>query len=328
MLSSLLTEIQKIVTPTAHQQPPKKAHPKPIKTTYESLPIELPPGFLATEPGVTPVPTLTEIEWEKTKLPENKGLYAVVLDGVLTREECDSLKKLAEGSVPPAQWVPVDPDAAEESSSKGGEGETPNEQQSKETETTEGKTPWGPALVNVGMGYEVLTPSYRNSSRIIWDQQEVVDRLWARCCLAPGLQKRLAVLDSKTERDAKIITGRSLGDGHGEQLEPKEEVVERYANGKKKGKSKQQRKDNAKGRTTGKWEFVKVNKRMRFLKYGEGQFFRGELFLFSFFPPPIYPLFSHPKSQIKLNTDTDDVTHSPLRLPLPRTRPHQLGPNQ
>ncbi|KAJ4420569.1 hypothetical protein N0V85_000556 [Neurospora sp. IMI 360204] len=280
MLSSLLTELQNIVTPT--QQPPKKkAHPKPIKTTYESVPIELPPGFLATEPGVTPVPSLTEIDWEKTELPENKGLYAVVLDGVLSREECDSLKKLAEGSVPHSKWVDIDPDAAaaeEESSSKGGgvEGETPNEQQqSKETETEEKKkkTPWGPALVNVGMGYEVLTPSYRNSSRIIWDQQEVVDRLWARCCLVPGLKERLAVLDSKTERDAKIITGRSLADGNGEQLKE----VERYANGKKKGKSKQ-RKDNAKGREkgrTGKWEFVKVNKRMRFLKYGEGQFFRA-----------------------------------------------------
>ncbi|EGZ75736.1 hypothetical protein NEUTE2DRAFT_156133 [Neurospora tetrasperma FGSC 2509] len=220
-MSSVLAELQKLVTPTPPHQPPlntqkNKAHHQsnPIKTTYESLPIDPPPTFLATEPGITPVPTLTEIDWAKTDLPENKGLYAVVLDGVLTRDECDELRKLAEGSVPLEKWVHEEQDS---------------------TATATKKTPWAPALVNVGLGYEVLTPSYRNSSRIIWDQQEVVDRLWARCCLVPGLMERLAV--KRTKENAT----KGLRDG----------------------------------RRTGKWEFVKVNKRMRFLRYGEGQFFRA-----------------------------------------------------
>nr|CAD11389.1 conserved hypothetical protein [Neurospora crassa] len=270
-MSSVLAELQKLVTPTPpHQpQPKNKAHHQsnPIKTTYESLPIDLPPDFLATEPGITPVPTLTEIDWATTDLPENKGLYAVILDEVLTKSECDELRKLAEGSVPLSQWVDVDG-------------------QEQDGATTKKTTPWAPALVNVGLGYEVLTPSYRNSSRIIWDQQEVVDRLWKRCCLVPGLMERLAVLDAGRERDVKIITGRSLpsqpaaavgdeGDGQDGKQEEKKEVVERYANGKKKGKSKRTKTKGLRDGRTGKWEFVKVNKRMRFLRYGEGQFFRA-----------------------------------------------------
>ncbi|KAK3500171.1 uncharacterized protein B0T23DRAFT_371687 [Neurospora hispaniola] len=251
MMSSVLAELQKLVTPTPPLNTQKnKAHHQsnPIKTTYESLPIDLPPDFLATEPGITPVPTLTEIDWATTDLPENKGLYAVVLDGVLTRDECDELRKLAEGSVPLEKWV--------------------------EEQDSPKKTPWAPALVNVGLGYEVLTPSYRNSSRIIWDQQEVVDRLWARCCLVPGLMERLAVLDAGRERDVRIITGRSLPCPAADEGDGKQEV-ERYANGKKKGRSKRTKTKGLRDGRTGKWEFVKVNKRMRFLRYGEGQFFRA-----------------------------------------------------
>ncbi|KAH7633821.1 hypothetical protein B0T09DRAFT_355712 [Sordaria sp. MPI-SDFR-AT-0083] len=279
MMSSLLAELKSIVTPShAPAAPPKNIHknkapPQAIKTSYESLPIKLPPGFLATEPGVTTPPTLTELDWSQTELPENKGLYAVVLDGVLTREECEVLKKLAEGSVPLEKWVVVEREDGTGTSATG-------TMDGEEDTDKRGKTPWAPALVNVGLGYEVHTPSYRNSSRIIWDQQEVVDRLWERCCLAPGLRERLAVLDADTERDARIITGMPLrkeeaGDGEGKG-EPKE--VERYANGKKKGKRTRLREQTNRlmrdGRT-GKWEFVKVNKRMRFLRYSPGQFFRA-----------------------------------------------------
>ncbi|KAK3392084.1 hypothetical protein B0T20DRAFT_362531 [Sordaria brevicollis] len=271
MLSSLLSEIKKVVTPTpAHQPPPKniRDHHKPIKTTYESLPISLPPNFLATEPGVTPPPTLTEIDWSQTDVPENKGLYAVVLDGVLTREECETLLKLAEGSVPLEKWIDSEhgettgePAAAAEGGVEGG------------TKEKGSKTPWTPALVNIGMGYEVLTPSYRNSSRIIWDQQDIVDRLWERCCLAPGLRERLAVLDANTERDARVITGVALRKPASPE-DGEEKVVERYANGKKKGKRTVAREKMKRDGRTGKWEFVNVNQRLRFLRYSPGQFFR------------------------------------------------------
>lgn len=92
-------------------------------------------------------------------------------------------------------------------------------------------------------------------------------------------------MDAGRERDVKIITGRSLpsspaadeGGGKQEKSKSKEVEVERYANGKKKGKSKRTKTMGLRdGRRTGKWEFVRVNKRMRFLRYGEGQFFRGE----------------------------------------------------
>ncbi|KAK4191480.1 prolyl 3-hydroxylase 2 [Podospora australis] len=196
--------------------PPVKEHPTikpniPIKTSYTANPVTIPDGFLVEDAPDTKPIEFKPIEWETTPIPENKGLYAVILENVLSPSECETLIKLAESSVPE--------DAI---NARGG----PN-----------GEDPWGPALVNVGMGYEVLTPEYRNSDRIVWDSTEIANRLWERCCKVPGLKERLTLL----EKDDKAIAGRSGRIRRGEE---------------------------------GKWRLVRVNERLRFLRYGKGEFFK------------------------------------------------------
>jgi len=91
-------------------------------------------------------------------------------------------------------------------------------------------------MVNVAVGYEVHSPGYRNGDRLIWDNQEIVDRLWKRCLHVPGLAERMGRVD-----EPMIV-------GEGKYERP---VVR------------------------GAWfRFVKLNQRMRFLKYSGGEFFR------------------------------------------------------
>lgn len=230
MLSSLFGNIKKIFNPEApirsapqpdassSPQPVSAAQPnKPIQTSYVSNDVPIPPSFLKTDPpDLSPI-TITHVNWPSTKLPEYEGHYAVVLDNVISPSECEVLLKLAEASVPDLHKTPIE----------GGK-----------------LSSWGPALVNIGMGFEVLLPKYRNSDRIIWDRQDIVDRLWGRCLRAEGLKERLGVIENE-----EGITG-----------------------WKRKGESQR-------------WEFRRVNQRMRFLKYGSGQFFKREFFfLFRLFP--------------------------------------------
>jgi hypothetical protein len=188
----------------------------PIKTTYTSNAVPIPPSFLTIQaPDAAPI-TITPIDFSSTPLPEYTGCYAVILENVLSPSECRALISLAEASVPVTHH----------------DGEPSD--------------PWQPALVNVGFGMEVLQPEYRKSDRIIWDQQVVVDRLWERikgadCVGAEEMRARLEVVEDDVE-----ILGRSRWSG-------------------------KQR-----------WEFRRVNDRMRFLKYGPGDFFRREFA----YPPP------------------------------------------
>ncbi|KAK4151461.1 hypothetical protein C8A00DRAFT_35865, partial [Chaetomidium leptoderma] len=156
MLSKLISEL-KSKTPPTPPQPPNK----PILTHYHSLPVALPPTFLTTPaPDTLPI-EITPIDWSTTPIPENTGLYAVVLDNVLSPSECTTLLSLAEASVPSP-------------------GETGGELRNGPDDA------WGPALVNVGGGFEVLDGGYRNGDRIVWDCQEVVDRVWGRCLQGDG----------------------------------------------------------------------------------------------------------------------------------------------
>lgn len=190
---------------------------KPIKPSYISNDVPIPPSFLTVDPPDLKPITITPVNWPSTALPEYAGHYAVVLDNVISPSECEELLKLAEASVPESHKTPGKEGAGELSS-------------------------WGPALVNMGMGFEVLLPEYRNSDRIIWDREEIVERLWERCLRAQRLGERLGVIE-----DEEGITG-----------------------WKRKGESQR-------------WEFRRVNRRMRFLKYGGGQFFKREFFSFLFF---------------------------------------------
>ncbi|KAH8893274.1 hypothetical protein GQ53DRAFT_108014 [Thozetella sp. PMI_491] len=177
----------------------------PVKTSYNSLPVDVPDSFLTTAPPDAKPVTITPIDWSQTVLPENDGRYAVLLDNVLSPSECAELQRLAESSV-----RPID---------RGSDG-----------------NPWQPALVNYADGFEVLVTDYRNSDRIIWDRQDIADRLWERCLQAPGLREKLTVIKD----DDMILGMRNLWDEGDER----------------------------------RWEFRRVNQRLRFLKYTPGQFFR------------------------------------------------------
>ncbi|KXX77683.1 Prolyl 3-hydroxylase 2 [Madurella mycetomatis] len=215
MLSALKDELlsktarRKAATPVT----PIRQH-QPIKTTYRSNSVDIPDTFLTT-PAHDCLPVVaTPIVWPSTPLPEYNGTYAVVLDNVLSPSECATLIALAEASVPP-QGKP------------GG------------SSATGPTTRWGPALVNIGAGFEVLTPGYRNSDRIVWDCQEVVNRIWERCMQVDGddgeaMRERLSVVRG----EERAITGGGW----------REEGW--------------------------KWEFSRVNDRMRFLRYGKGGFFK------------------------------------------------------
>ncbi|KAI0386932.1 hypothetical protein F5Y04DRAFT_242646 [Hypomontagnella monticulosa] len=181
----------------------------PVKTSYTSKDVDIPEDFLRSQPPDAEPITFKQIEFENTALPEYKGMYAVVLDHVLSPSECAKLIELAEASV-----------ADENKNKKDG-------------------SAWAPALVNVGGGYEAAMLDYRNSDRIIWDEQDVVDRMWARLEQVPQIKD--ALMSFTLNDRVNLRPGRSNGNA----MPPKKI-----------------------------WEFHRVNKRMRFLKYGKGQFFR------------------------------------------------------
>ncbi|KAG7289697.1 hypothetical protein NEMBOFW57_006073 [Staphylotrichum longicolle] len=200
MLSNLLSELLSKTAPTPpannNNNKPPRTHNRPIRTTYISNPVSLPASFLTTpSPDSLPI-TLTPLDFATSPLPEYSQCHALVLDNVLSPSECATLLRLAEASVPapgqPGSELRHGPD-----------------------------DPWAPALVNVGGGFEVLEQEYRNSDRIVWDCQEVVDRIWGRShCDAPFVDTRdpsrsirtlftihLYLNDSKAEVEGAELVG-------------------------------------------------------------------------------------------------------------------------
>lgn len=99
----------------------------------------LPEGFLA---GPAPNLTRTDIDLNKSGISTvYDNLWAVILDGVLSEEECKELIAAAES-------------------------------------TTDGK--WERALVNIGGGMQAMYEDTRKCGRIIWDDRDLVAKLWAR----------------------------------------------------------------------------------------------------------------------------------------------------
>lgn len=90
-----------------------------------------------------PAPDLKKsvIDFEKEGLSVYKGKWAVVLDGVMTEKECEMLTAAAEA-------------------------------------TTDGK--WERAMVNIGGGRQAMYEDTRKCGRIIWDNRDLVAKLWAR----------------------------------------------------------------------------------------------------------------------------------------------------
>lgn len=178
---------------------------RPVKTRYSSKHVAIPDSYLVDAPPDAAPITYTPIDFSQTSLPEYSACYAAVLDNVLSPSECAQLLELAEASVDEADY--------------GGDG----------------TDPWQPARVNVGGGFEVLMPDYRLSDRIIWDSQDIVDRLWARMATVPDLLGRL-----------RAFSEHDLGGGGLKRND-------------KPGMD---------------WKFGRLNKRLRFLRYGNGHFFR------------------------------------------------------
>ncbi len=143
--------------------------------------------------GPAPQITREDIDFVRGGLPEYDGLYAVILDNVLTPAECEALVNAAKA-------------------------------------TTNGV--WEKALVNTGNGLQAEMLNTRKCGRIMWDDKDIVEKLWKR---VEGLVPEL-----KT-------------------LEPNNRALRRPKPGKEQ-----------------RWRATRLNERMRFLKYGPGDYFKRE----------------------------------------------------
>ncbi|KAI0018752.1 oxidoreductase domain-containing protein [Xylariomycetidae sp. FL0641] len=220
----MLAELKKKADEILGQRPPPPPPPQrhqPVRVVYRSNDVALPDGFLTTAPADARPVTYRELDFAGSPLPEYAGCYAAVVDHVLSPGECAALTRLAEASVPAEDYYHHphhEPDGS----------------------------PWTPARVNVGAGLEVQMDDYRRGRRIIWDQQAVVDRVWARVAAgAPGVRARLARVDPAAPLQ-----------GLAKKPEQEQEQVGEEVTGEKRG------------------DFYRVNKRMRFLRYGAGDFFK------------------------------------------------------
>jgi len=110
----------------------------PDQSQAPNASLKIPKDFLT---GPPPNPTITPVDFANSLLPQYSSLYATVLDGILSPEECRTFVSLAEAST---------------------------------------SNVWERALINVGGGRQVHMEDVRKCGRIIWDDQEVVNRLWDR----------------------------------------------------------------------------------------------------------------------------------------------------
>jgi hypothetical protein len=100
---------------------------------------------------LAPSPSKTVIGFSKAELSPYVGFYAVILDGVFSAEECQHLIAAAEA-------------------------------------TNSGV--WDRAMINAGGDRQLIAEDARKCGRIIWDDQEIVDKVWNRCePLVPEIQK-------------------------------------------------------------------------------------------------------------------------------------------
>lgn len=107
-------------------------------TDANPVTIELPANFLR---GPKPKITKKTIDFKAEGLREYEGYYAVVLDGVLSEEECSTLVAAVEA-------------------------------------TTNGK--WERAMINIGYGLQKMREDVRKCGRIIVDDRDLMRRLWDR----------------------------------------------------------------------------------------------------------------------------------------------------
>ncbi|KAJ1326317.1 2OG-Fe(II) oxygenase [Microdochium nivale] len=248
-------------TTTARRPPP----PGPVQVAYGSKQVAIPDGFLERPAADSKPITFQQIDWSKTPVPEFKGCYAVVLDNVLSPSECRTLITLAEESVLDEDKIHTTTTATVSDNSalpSDGDNEATTASPAdaaaaSNTTTTPLASSWRPAMVNIGGGFEILEPTYRNSDRIVWDHQDLIQRLWDhRLSTVPQIRG-----DSSSSSSSPLPSF-AQGDLPGYPLPTHWDAsLRRYVPDD--------------DRMAARWEFVRMNKRMRFLKYGPGQFFRA-----------------------------------------------------
>lgn len=166
-----------------------------------SLSRKSPNATMATQPTSFTLPsdflskpsrsiTKKVIDFTAVNLPEYHDCYATLIDGAFSASECQDLISAAEAR-------------------------------------TNGV--WEAAMVNIGGGRQCAIPDVRDCGRIIWDEREIVGRIWDRV-------KDHVPEIHRMEKKPRVIRGFSL---------PREV-----------------------------WNATRLNERMRFLKYTDGQYFK------------------------------------------------------
>ena len=171
------------------------SNPIPVKTSYTYNSVDIPPSFLFERADDSKPISATRIDFEKEGFPEYAGRYAILLEDVLSPSECKQLLKLAEESA---------------------------------IADDQGRL-WRPAMLNIGGNFEIAAPDTRNNDRIIWDSQQMMDRIWDRCLQAQGLKEDLLVIDS----NPLVLGGAAAGRGDRWQFTRPNERMRflRYRNG-------------------------------------------------------------------------------------------------
>ncbi|KAI5917647.1 oxidoreductase domain-containing protein [Camillea tinctor] len=96
--------------------------------------------------------TAQKVDFTKTEIPEMSSLYACVIDNAISKEECQLLIKAAEA-------------------------------------TCDGT--WERAMVKTGANKHAAYEETRKCGRIIWDSQDVANRIWKRIAHLPEVQEIL-----------------------------------------------------------------------------------------------------------------------------------------
>lgn len=196
----------------APSRPERREGPSPqswkvVHANYRSLPVAYPDDYLQPlqDPGII---EYKRIDFKKKGLPRYQDCYAAVLDNVLTRQECRQLLRYIEMSAGlhrEADDVDCSGGASVDASSS-----SPSSPSKAESSAPNG---WRPAGLNGAPSMEILVPDHRRGERIIWDEEEIARRVWARIIQSPELKQYLSGDLTDTERYPSVsplLTAQSI----------------------------------------------------------------------------------------------------------------------
>lgn len=208
------------------------------RTKYTSHFVPISPDFLSPLP-LSSIHNICvkKVEFESTELKEYKDHYAVIIDGVLSHDECDDLLRYAEmsagghgngGGVDGSTFIQLGENI------RGKDESQEEEEQNNDVRHSNG---WHRALVRAGANREMLSLKHRNSDRIVWNCQDIATRIWNRVQQVESVAEDLATLGG--EKSRAVIGDRAVARGE------RWKVSERC-----------------------------MNESLKFLRYGSGQYFR------------------------------------------------------